>query len=184
MRVQRTYTLPNCTLTVTGIANEEQVMTILTGFEFSFQHDQSRIKGGRDLLEDLIKTVNIYSLAFQKGQEQISPVSQLVTLEANSPDTHRLTVKHPEHPPVEIVLNTVQLFDLMDSLDRLCMDELTLPDLKLDFQAPIAFRRFSQFNWGSLVAGIILITVSTIGLYNIPTPEPPRPTPPPPTRPR
>lgn len=172
MRIERTYTLPNCTLTVSGIGGVDEVMTILTGFEFTFQHDQTQIKGGRELLDALLKTVNIYTLAYQKGQEQITPVSTMVLLEAEGADLHRLTVQLPEMEPVVVTMNTVQLFDLMESMDRLCADPLTLPDLVLDLPAPVKFRKDATGGVMPAIWGMVGLVVTAITLYALPVPQP------------
>jgi len=181
MRAQRVYTLPNCTLGVMGLVNDQDVMHILTGFELHFFHDPRRIKGTREVLELLLKTVNVYSLAFQRGQEQITPISDMVVLEAENADTHKLTVKsidpdaqQTQAEPIQVVLNTVQLFDLMESLDRLCTDELTLPDLTLNLSAPVQFRREQSVGWGSALAGLGVVLVAAVGLSFMPVPVPER----------
>lgn len=194
MRAQRVYTLPNCTLGVMGLVNDQDIMHILTGFELHFFHDPRRIKGSREVLELILKTVNLYSLAFQKGQEQITPISDMVILEAENPDTHKLTVKSidpeaevPEPEPIQVILNTVQLFDLMDSLDRLCTDDLTLPDLTLNLSAPVQFRQEQSWGWGSALAGLGVVLVAIAGLSFMPVPVPektPAPERPVPTLPR
>jgi hypothetical protein len=172
MRLERTYTLPTCTLYVTGIGGEDQVMTILTGFEVVFQHDQTRIGGGRELLDTLLKTVNLYTLAYQRGQEQITPISPTVVLEAAGADLHRLTVKLPEAEPVVVTLNTVQLFDLMESMDRLCADPLTLPDLVLDLPAPVNFRKDTREGLLPAISGAFALVATAIALYALPVPVP------------
>jgi len=62
----------------------------------------------------------------------------------------------------------------MDSLDRLCTDELTLPDLKLDLQAPVQFSRAGEFSWSALLAGVALVSITSISLYFVPPPTQPR----------
>ncbi len=172
MRIERTYTLPSCTLSVTGIGGEDQVMTILTGFEFVFQQDQTRIRGGRELLDTLLKTVNIYTLAYQRGQEQITPVSPTVLLEAEGADLHRLTIQPPEGEAIVVTLNTVQLFDLMESMDRLCADPLTLPDLMLDLPAPVKFRKDTTGGLLPAISGVSALVATAIALYSLPVPQP------------
>jgi len=177
MRIERTYTLPNCTLSVAGIGGVDQVMTILTGFEFTFQHDHTQIRGGRELLDTLLKTVNIYTLAYQRGQEQITPVSPTVLLEAEGADLHRLTIQLPEGEPTVVTLNTVQLFDLMESMDRLCADPQTLPDLVLDLPAPVQFRKDTTGGVMPAISGAFALLATAIALYTLPVP-PPKPVPP------
>jgi len=177
MRLERTYTLPNCTLSVMGIGGVDGVMTILTGFEFTFQHDHTKIRGGRELLDALLKTVNIYTQAYQKGQEQITPVSHMVLLEAEGTDLHRLTIQLPEIEPTVVTMNTVQLFDLMESMDRLCADQLTLPDLVLDLPPPVKLRKDATGGVLPAISGVFALMATAIALYVLPVP-PPEPVPP------
>ncbi len=78
-----------------------------------------------------------------------------IQVQAQTPDAHSFLVLIPrqllattivETPPtgivnssaatpqdfVELKLSTVQMFDLVEALDQLCQDELTLPNLKLE----------------------------------------------------
>ena len=74
---------------------------------------------------------------------------------------------------LQIKLNTIQLFDLMESLDRLCGDPMTLPDLKLVTQIS-DFRSQSPLSKQTVpaIAGVISFAIAATALYFIPAPKP------------
>ena len=175
--IQRSYSLPSCTLLVDGITTGGDVMSILTSFSCRFSHHAEPIVGGLDLLNALVKVVGAYAQALKSNTLVAIPEKQ-VSLQPEGKHLHFLSVLLNEadaHNPqqLQIKLNTIQLFDLMESLDRLCCDRSTLPDLKLVTQIS-DYRSQSQLNSQALtaIAGVISFAIAATVLYLIPTPKP------------
>ena len=104
--------------------------------------------GGREFFESLVRTVSAYA------QEVLSNVpnpqvhnhdSELVELQKINSNSHRLIVHSEitgdnlggntnEGQPLQIDLNTVQLFDLVEAVDQFFADTQTLPELSLELQ--------------------------------------------------
>ena len=175
--IQRSYSLPSCTLLVDGIITGGDVMSILTSFSCRFSHHTEPIVGGLELLNALVKVVGAYAQALKSNTLVAIPEKQ-VRLEPEGKHLHVLSVSLNEadaHSPkqLQIKLNTIQLFDLMESLDRLCCDQTTLPDLKLVTQIS-DYRSQAQLNSQavSAIAGVFSLAIAATVLYFIPTPKP------------
>ena len=175
--IQRSYSLPSCTLLVDGIITGGDVMSILTSFSCRFSHHTEPIVGGLELLNALVKVVGAYAQALKSNTLVAIPEKQ-VRLEPEGKHLHLLSVLLNEadaHNPkqLQIKLNTIQLFDLMESLDRLCCDPTTLPDLKLVTQIS-DYRSQAQLNSQavSAIAGVVSLAIAATVLYFIHTPKP------------
>ncbi|WP_055074793.1 DUF4335 domain-containing protein [Pseudanabaena sp. 'Roaring Creek'] len=175
--IQRSYSLPSCTLLVDGIVTSSDVISILTGFSCRFNHHTEPIVGGLELLNALVKVVGAYAQAL-KSNILVAIPEKLVRIEPRGKHLHVLSVSLNEadaHNPkqLQIELNTIQLFDLMESLDRLCCDPITLPDLKLVTQIS-DYRSQSQLNNQALpaIAGVVSLAIAATVLYFIPIPKP------------
>ncbi|WP_434685005.1 DUF4335 domain-containing protein [Pseudanabaena minima] len=175
--IQRSYSLPSCTLLVDGIITGGDVMSILTSFSCRFSHHTEPIVGGLELLNALVKVVGAYAQALKSNTLVAIPEKQ-VRLEPEGKHLHVLSVSLNEadaHSPkqLQIKLNTIQLFDLMESLDRLCCDQTTLPDLKLVTQIS-DYRAQAQLNSQavSAIAGVVSLAIAATVLYFIPIPKP------------
>lgn len=175
--IQRSYSLPSCTLLIDGIITGSDVMSILTSFSCRFSHHAEPVMGGLDLLNALVKVVGAYAQALKSNTSVAIPEKQ-VSLQPEGKHLHLLSVLLNEadaHNPkqLQIKLNTIQLFDLMESLDRLCCDPTTLPDLKLVTQIS-DYRSQSQLNNQALpaIAGVFTLAIAATVLYLIPTPKP------------
>jgi hypothetical protein len=194
MTVQRSYSMPNCNLLVEGISlGDSDQLSMLTNFECTFNHTQDRISGGKELLSALIKCVSDYAQALQAGN-LITTEVEAVRLEPESSYSHNLHVATsaasdgskpalPSEPSdqagakpdsiINIQLSTVQLFDLLESLDRLCVDEKALSDLKVPLNIQ-AVRGQIDFK-GKLipaVSGIASFAIVAFGFFLLPVPEP------------
>ncbi len=174
--IQRSYSSPSCTLLIEGISTGGDVLSILTSFACRFSHETEPVVGGLDLLSALVKVVGAYAQALKSNTLVAIPEKQ-VRLEPEG-HLHKLSVLLNEadaHSPkqLQIKLNTIQLFDLMESLDRLCCDPTTLPDLKLVTQIS-DYRSQSQLNSQAVpaVAGVISLAIAATVLYFIPIPKP------------
>jgi len=175
--IQRSYSLPSCTLLIDGIITGGDVMSILTSFSCRFSHHAEPIVGGLELLNALVKVVGAYAQALKSNTLVAIPEKQ-VRLEPEGQHLHVLSVLLNEadayNPKqLQIKLNTIQLFDLMESLDRLCCDPTTLPDLKLVTQIS-DYRSQSQLNSQavSAIAGVASLAIAATVLYFIPIPKP------------
>jgi len=175
--IQRSYSLPSCTLLIDGIITGSDVMSILTNFSCRFNHHSEPIVGGLDLLNSLIKVVGAYAQALKSNTLVAIPEKQ-VNLEPEGKHLHVLSVLLNEadaHNPkqLKIKLNTIQLFDLMESLDRLCCDRTTLPDLTLVTKIS-DYRSQSQLNNQAVpaIAGVVSLAIAATVLYFIPIPKP------------
>ncbi len=175
--IQRSYSLPSCTLLIDGIITGGDVVSILTSFSCRFSHHAEPIVGGLELLNALVKVVGAYAQALKSNTLVAIPEKQ-VRLEPEGKHLHILSVLLNEadaHNPkqLQIKLNTIQLFDLMESLDRLCCDPTTLPDLKLITQIS-DYRSQSQLNNQAIpaIAGVFSLAIAATVLYFIPTPKP------------
>jgi hypothetical protein len=175
--IQRSYSLPSCTLLIDGISTSGDTLSILSGFSCRFSHQPEAIEGGLDLLKALVKIVGAYAQALKSNIPLTIPKGQ-VRLEPEGKNLHLLSITADEAnanttQKIEIKLNTIQLFDLMESLDRLCCDATTLPDLRLVTQIS-DYRSQSQLNSQAVpaISGIISLAIAATVLYLIPTPKP------------
>ncbi|PZO42621.1 MAG: hypothetical protein DCF19_06160 [Pseudanabaena frigida] len=175
--IQRSYSLPSCTLQIEGISTGGDVLSILSSFGCRFNHHAEPIVGGLELLNSLVKVVGAYAQALKSNTALMIPEKQ-VRLEPEGKHIHVLSVllneadaNNPKQ--LQIKLNTIQLFDLMESLDRLCCDPTTLPDLKLVTQIA-DYRSLSQLNNQAVpaIAGVVSLAIAATVLYFIPIPKP------------
>ncbi|WGT67770.1 DUF4335 domain-containing protein [cyanobacterium endosymbiont of Epithemia clementina EcSB] len=155
MNIKRQYSLPNCTLILEGLSDNltrsdsqdnRPLLSILVNVECRFVGTSQTLQGGRTFLENLAKTVSAYA------QEYLSSIphpqdtqgnEDLIRLEKiEGTDLHLLKWQpstQMSQSCVELELNTVQLFDLVESLDQFFADSRTLPDFSLQLH-PISRR--------------------------------------------
>jgi hypothetical protein len=150
MNARRQYTLPNCTLTLDGLADNstgQPVLTIVTNTECRIVGAPKILQGGRAFLENLTKAVSNYAQECMSGiRHPIDPVHEPdhVYFEKAGDTLHRLVwypspdIQETENP-VRIDLSTVQLFDLVEAIDQFRADSRALPDLTLNLQ-PVSRR--------------------------------------------
>lgn len=188
MTVQRQYILPNCNLVVEGlIAGDESdpssPMTVLLNSECTFPGTSNRLSGGREFLDALVNTVSTYAQFLLSGvsypSHEAASATQAVTLKHTDGDRHRLvaTVAEPngEKQPKSIELNSVQLFDLVEAVDQLLADTLTLPDLTLQV-APLNRRhaRLTEPPTKRVIpaaVGVSTLAAAAVLLFMPPIPE-------------
>jgi len=147
MSVRRKYSLPGCTLILEGLTTpgtsasgtNRPLISAIVNAEVQFVGQPQTLMGGQALLQDLIETINGYAQSFLSGLPNLTP-PRAVQLEPIGEQRHRLTVQ-PEvldtathTQPVAIELTTLQLFDLLESLDQMLADQRTLPDWSLQLQ--------------------------------------------------
>jgi hypothetical protein len=191
MTVKRQYTLPYCNLVLEGIeavvGDPYSPMTVLMNAECQFPGvTDTTLTGGREFLDGLVAAVSAY------GQHLLSGISRpastaipLVNVKPGEGNLHHLIVRQQPSTepavdtdalaPLDIPLTTVQFYDLMEAVDQLLADGLTLPDLKAQFQAiprrmvkpaePIAQRS------APAVVGAAALVAAGLALFFVPPPE-------------
>jgi Domain of unknown function (DUF4335) len=198
MTIRRQYSLPNCTLILdglsdgnptTGIADPRPVMSSLYNAECHFVGCEQPLFGGRDFLTSLVATVSSYAQELLSGVPHPLPTStsnSLVSLaRGNREDIHTLNANPDPNnkemgstglltdgKPTQIQLSTVQLFDLVEAIDRFLADKRTLPDLKVPLK-PVTKALAQPISAQSTSAGVgivSLVVASLIG-YIIPIPK-------------
>lgn len=190
MTVTRQYTLPYCNLVLEGIeasvGDPYSPMTVLMNAECQFPGvTETTLAGGREFLDSLVAAVSAYGQHRLSGIPRPTSDSQpLVDLQPGERDLHHLivrqqpstqpTVDTEAQVPLVMPLTTVQFYDLMEAVDQLLADSLTLPDLKAQFQAiprrmmkpaePIAQRS------APAVVGAVALVAAGLALFFIPPP--------------
>jgi Domain of unknown function (DUF4335) len=196
MTIRRQYSLPNCTLVLdglsdgsstTGIADPRPVMSSLFNAECHFVGHEQPLFGGRDFLTSLVTTVSNYAQEFLSGiPHPLQPQSdaKLVSLVKGSRDNiHHLQATLDANSeraiagsttatePIQVNLNTVQLFDLLEAIDQFLADKRTLPDIMIPLQ-PIRKAIAEPISTHAAPVGLgvaSLVAASLIG-YALPTP--------------
>ncbi|MDZ8056267.1 MAG: DUF4335 domain-containing protein [Aulosira sp. ZfuVER01] len=205
MNIQRKYSLPNCTLLLEGLSDASRAahfqelrpeLSILVNAECYLSSYNQPLAGGREFFESLVRAVSAYAQEFLSNvpnPQAHNRDSELVELQKIDIDRHRLIV-HSEgeaagfdanpsrtKEPIQIDLNTVQLFDLVEAVDQFFADTQTLPELSLELQ-PVA-RRSSLASQAVLKqavpasVGVSSLAVAALALSLIPSPQvrPPEP---------
>ena len=193
MNIRKQYTKPSCTLTLEGFNEnsdvlenslnpEDNCISILTRAECYFIGSNQRLSGGRDFLENLASAVNSYAQEFLSGlahsQNNQTEYPQVQISSVESAQIHRISLEHnPQEgqPKQEIAIKTVELFDLVDIIDRFYTDEKTLPDVA--HQLEVVGKRSRQPE-EPLAQRIVPFAVGTISLaifagffFVLPVPE-------------
>ena len=152
MNIQRKYSLPNCTLLLEGLSDSSKavhvqelrpVLSILVNAECQISGHKPLL-GGREFFESLARTASAYAqecLSNVSNPQAHNPEVELVQFERIDTNKHKMIVnselpqptleydKSNIKPPIEVDLNTVQLFDLVEAIDQFFADTQTLPDL-------------------------------------------------------
>jgi hypothetical protein len=198
MTIRRQYSLPNCTLILdglsdgnptTGIADPRPVMSSLYNAECHFVGCEQPLFGGKDFLTSLVATVSSYTQELLSGVAHPAPTSDDTSLvylaRGDRDDIHTLNANPDPNnkemgstglltdgKPTQIQLSTVQLFDLVEAIDRFLADKRTLPDLKIPLK-PVTRTLAKPMSAQATSAGVgvaSLLVASLIG-YVIPTPK-------------
>ncbi len=157
MNIQRKYSLPNCTLLLEGLSDATRAvhfqemrpeLSILVNAECYLSGYNQPLVGGREFFESLVRAVSGYAQEFLSSVPNPlahNTESELVQFEKIHSNRHRLIVhsdvqKNTEakynngKAPIQIDLNSVQLFDLVEAVDQFFADSQTLPELSLELQ--------------------------------------------------
>ncbi len=198
MNIQRKYSLPNCTLLLEGLSDASKTtqfqemrpeLSILVNAECTLSGYTQSLAGGRDFFESLVRAVSAYAQEFLSNvsnPEAHNSESELVQLEKINANSHKLKVRSDVAPgdvsngsngkkTVEVNLNSVQLFDLVEAVDQFFADTQTLPELTLELQ-PVA-RAHSAVNGALLeqavpaTVGIGTLAAAAIAFNLMPAPE-------------
>ncbi|WP_392531208.1 DUF4335 domain-containing protein [Nostoc sp. C117] len=208
MNIQRKYSLPNCTLLLEGLSDVTKVaqfqelrpeLSILVNAECYLSGYNQPLTGGREFFESLVRAVSGYAQEFLSSvpnPQAHNQESELVEFQKIDSNRHRLIIhsegapegfeshsKNSKRPPIEIDLNTVQLFDLVEAVDQFFADSQTLPELSLELQ-PVT-RRYGGASQALIrqsvpaAVGVSSLAVAAIAFNFIPPPQihPPQPKP-------
>lgn len=176
MNIKRQYSLPNCTLVLEGLSDDNTtvdpvdgrpVLSTLLNAECHFAGAERNLQGGPAFFENFVKVVSAYAQESLSGVHHprlVSEQGDQIHLEKGEGNLHHLIWKPaPEsnEEPAELDLTTVQLFDLIEAVDQFFADSRTLPDLELKLQ-PVP-RRYRQPD-EPLIARLIPLTLGVSGL--------------------
>jgi hypothetical protein len=203
MTIQRQYSSPNCTLILEGLSNEtaptdatdaRPMLSIVVNAECQFVGINKKLHGGLTFLENLVKAVSAYAQECLSGvrhpQEDGASGDRIHLEKIEGTNLHRLTW-HPaedaNEQPAEIELTTVQLFDLVEAIDRFVADNRTLPDISFKLQ-PVSrrYRKPDQpFAQRAVPAtlGVVGLALTGFIAFFLPIPEVRKPEPKPQTSP-
>lgn len=191
MTIQRQYSLPNCTLVLEGLSNAmsttaeaRPLLSILINAECYLSGREKPLTGGREFFDSLVQAVNQYAQQVLSGVQAVKTAQQapqLVELEQLNTHTHRLSVRsHADaggaaHPPAQVDLSTVQLFDLVEAVDQCLADTQTLPDMTLQLQ-PLPKRQVVSEEPVTrrvvpAAIGLSSVALAAIALLAIPVPK-------------
>lgn len=198
MNIQRKYSLPNCTLLLEGLSDASKTsqfqemrpeLSILVNAECTLSGYTQSVAGGREFFESLVRAVSAYAQEFLSSisnPQAHNSESELVQLEKVNTNCHRLSVRSdiPQEnlnnggnakQTIEVDLNSVQLFDLVEAVDQFFADTQTLPELTLELQ-PVA-RRHGAVS-GALIeqavpatVGVASLAAAAIAFNLMPAPE-------------
>ncbi|MDZ7965583.1 MAG: DUF4335 domain-containing protein [Nostoc sp. DedSLP03] len=207
MNIQRKYSLPNCTLLLEGLSDVTRAaqfqemrpeLSILVNAECYLSGYNQPLTGGREFFESLVRAVSGYAQEFLStvpNPQAHNQESELVEFQKIDGTRHRLIIhsenapegfdrsNNSKRPPIEIDLNTVQLFDLVEAVDQFFADTQTLPELSLELQ-PVT-RRYGGASQAVIrqavpaAIGVSSLAVAAIAFNLIPPPQirPPQPKP-------
>jgi hypothetical protein len=185
MNIQRKYSLPNCTLLLEGLSDSSRAahyqdmrpeLSILVNAECYLSGLNKPLVGGREFFESLVRAVSGYAQLFLSNVPnfQVSNQStEIVQIHKVDPNCHRLVMYsegesnlnsdlQSTSAPVEVDLNTVQLFDLVEAIDQFFADSQTLPELTLQLQ-PVS-KHDGGVSQGRLLKQAVPATLGLSGL--------------------
>ena len=158
MNIKRQYILPNCNLILEGledsdaenvdILNGQSPMSILINAECHFLASNQTISGGSVFLTNLSRAVSNYAQSFLSGLSQPeTKTTEYPQVSIYKTDSHHRLILEPESEPqsgkTEIDLTTIELFDLVDAIDRFHADRNTLPAMTTLELNPVS-KRYRQ----------------------------------------
>ncbi|MBW4537571.1 MAG: DUF4335 domain-containing protein [Myxacorys chilensis ATA2-1-KO14] len=188
MTIQRQYSLPNCTLVLEGLSDQNgatdvemrPVMSLLINAECHLGQEKPLL-GGREFFESLVTAVSLYAQEFLSGihlpRHTYSDRPSFVKLERLDRNHHRLSVDPDENNTITahqvVDLTTVQLFDLVEAIDQFVADTQTLPFWSLNL-APVP-KRYAKSREPiakqvvPATVGLSGLALATLALVSLPT---------------
>ncbi len=188
MQLERVYTLPNCTLTLEGMSDgssndglQSSKLSILLNAFCHILGQERALVGGKDFLNQLAQTASQYAQEFLSGVRSRYVISTgMVQLQPIAGELHRLRV-FPEgtsamSDPLEVDLTTVQLFDLVEAVDQLLADPMTLPDMALELkprtrQEVMTTREPLLQRAAAPAIGVTGLAIAAAALFQLPVPN-------------
>lgn len=184
--VFRQYISPNCTLSLQGFSDDTStglnpVMSVVTQVQCQIVNSPDLLHGGLTLLDNLIKATSAYTQQLLSGLNHQCSVSSedYISIEATPEKNRHLLIWKSQQDDsdckLKIELSTIQLFDLLNTLDQFCQDESTLPQLQ-DHPQPLSRRHrtsdVSLVEQSTPVAiALVSVVISAIVLYALPHPN-------------
>jgi Domain of unknown function (DUF4335) len=189
-RIQRQYSLPNCTLILDGMDDPARanpmdlrpVMTMLLNAECHLGNGKSPIAGGREFFESLVTAVSLYAQEFLSAvhlpKHVYSDKPAMVQMKRLGDNQHELSYKptddtNPNAKPETLQLTTVQLFDLVEAIDQFVADTQTLPFWSLNLApVPKKFAPTASLSKQAVPAAVGLsgLAIAAAAMFAIPTP--------------
>lgn len=194
-RIQRQYSLPNCTLILDGMDDVTQsnsmdlrpIMALLLNAECHIGNGYGNLGkplvGGREFFESLVNAVSLYAQEFLSGvhlpASAYSDKPQMVQIKRLSSNQHELSYEpqqesNPNAKPEKISLTTVQFFDLVEAIDQFVADTQTLPFWSLNL-SPVAKKFAPKGAMGKQVVpaalGLSGLAIAAIAIFALPIPQ-------------
>ncbi len=198
MSVKRQYSQPNCVLILEGLEDTSEAevgildghspMSTLLNAECNFISSNQQLSGGNVFLENLSQVVSTYAQSLLSGlshpQATSTEYPKIHIEKIPNNHLHRLILEPEPNSGEEkqtIDLTTVEFFDLVDTVDQMYGDRLTLPDLNLKLQA--LSKRYRQPEQPLVeratpaVVGVASLALASAIFFMIPPPQVPEPQP-------
>jgi Domain of unknown function (DUF4335) len=194
-RIQRQYSLPNCTLILDGMDDVTQsnpmdlrpIMALLLNAECHIGNGYGNLGkplvGGREFFESLVNAVSLYAQEFLSGvhlpASAYSDKPQMVQMKRLAPNQHELSYEpqqesNPNAKPEKISLTTVQFFDLVEAIDQFVADTQTLPFWSLNL-SPVAKKFAPKGAMGKQVVpaalGLSGLAIAALAIFALPIPQ-------------
>ncbi len=194
-RIQRQYSLPNCTIILDGMDDVTQanpmdlrpIMALLLNAECHIGNGYGNLGkplvGGREFFESLVNAVSLYAQEFLSGVHlpvaAYSDRPQMVKMKRLATNQHELSYEpqqesNPNAKPEKITLTTVQFFDLVEAIDQFVADTQTLPFWSLNL-SPVAKKFAPKGAMGKQVVpaalGLSGLAIAAVAIFALPIPQ-------------
>ena len=193
MSTTRQYSLPNCNLILEGMedANDESAdilsgqppMSILINAECHLLKSDRKLSGGSVFLTNLSRAVSNYAQGFLSGlfpsdNDNTTEYPHVFLSRASDRHLHRLILEpKPDsgEERTEIEITTVELFDLVDAIDRFHADRSVLPQMTLKLHSiSKRYRKPEQpltERLTPVAIGLSSLAIAAGALFMLPIPE-------------
>jgi hypothetical protein len=190
-RIQRQYSLPNCTLLLDGMDDPTQanamdlrpIMALLLNAECRIGNGYGDVGGalvgGREFFESLVNSVSHYAQEFLSGIHLPTDKLRLVQMKRSGLDQHELSYQpspdesNPNAKPEKLNLSTVQFFDLVEAIDQFVADTQTLPAFSLNL-SPVAKKFVPRVAMGKQAVpaaiGLSGLAIAALAMFSLPIP--------------